>query len=92
VIAKEIVQSDDGGSVPPASVTLLAAVTAVNVPPQPFEAIGVAATVTFDGSASVNAAPVTGAVLTLRSTIDSVDEAPRAIAAGEALIVSMGGA
>src|SRR5947209_9940250 len=71
------------GMTPPLNVIDVAAAAGAHVPPHVVAAAGVAATCTPDGSASVNAAPVSGAAFVLVSVKVSVEAALTAIGLGE---------
>src|SRR5438309_11506713 len=84
------VQEPLAGIVPPLNVSDVAAAAGAHVPPHVVAAAGVAATCTPDGSASVNAAPVSGAAFVLVSVKVSVETALTAIGLGENAFVIAG--
>src|SRR5438105_13424267 len=84
------VQEPLAGIVPPLNVSDVAAAAGVHVPPQVVAAAGVAATCTPDGSASVNAAAVSGAVLLFVNVKVSVEMALTAIGRGANALAIVG--
>jgi len=78
------------GIVPPLNVNVVLAAVGAQVPPQVEVAAGVAATCKPEGSASVNAAPVSAMLFSLPRVKVSVEVAPTAIVVGLNALVSGG--